>query len=437
MILFTLFTLGEALNIFTTQFQVMKNGEVAPEWRGDSADAYTCHPVPTFYEDPMLMSRTFTLSNEETTMVTITASSSNSEIKLGLSSSFFTLSPDNSIDITLEYICSSDSWAEIQLQFMNQGHTETLKFVKICGEISMFDWSYAFLALLACAVVFLSAYFSASSGISENSQDGSIGDIYTLVYLGLFIVLALVLSYIIGYIGLLIEIVILLTSVVTLTFLFDELTSKIPWRGTVSIPKIGEVYSLSIASFLAAALIVFIYIFARFWILTNLITISFAFIYIKNQRISSVKAGILLLTIVFFYELFWGDFTTDIFGNHVIVTKRYSVDLPIKLLWPYMSHFAMARSCNMIGLGDLVIPGVFMSLAARYDNLHSTRYLFLLTFMYFTGNFICICVAVIYVAPLLVTGMIASSAYQGRFRRFWTGKFAEPLKFDVPMQEFN
>jgi len=50
-----------------------------------------------------------------------------------------------------------------------------------------------------------------------------------------------------------------------------------------------------------------------------------------------------------------------------MVSVATSLDLPIKLLWPKSMTFSSLRGFTMLGLGDIVIPGVFVSLALRYD----------------------------------------------------------------------
>jgi len=63
----------------------------------------------------------------------------------------------------------------------------------------------------------------------------------------------------------------------------------------------------------------------------------------------------------FFYDIFW------VFGTDVMVTVAKSFDAPIKLLFP-KSLWAAEYQFSMLGLGDIVIPGVFIALLLRYDH---------------------------------------------------------------------
>lgn len=48
-----------------------------------------------------------------------------------------------------------------------------------------------------------------------------------------------------------------------------------------------------------------------------------------------------------------------------MVTVAKSFDIPIKLMFPYFVD--NERKFSMLGLGDIVIPGVFIALLLRYD----------------------------------------------------------------------
>lgn len=58
-----------------------------------------------------------------------------------------------------------------------------------------------------------------------------------------------------------------------------------------------------------------------------------------------------------------------------MVTVGTSLDAPIKILWPKSYLFSIERGFTMLGLGDIVVPGLFISLALRFDlnnSVHKT-----------------------------------------------------------------
>ena len=107
----------------------------------------------------------------------------------------------------------------------------------------------------------------------------------------------------------------------------------------------------------------------------------------------------------------------------------------------------MSKSWSMLGLADLLIPGMIISLSSRFDSFYSERSFPLLIFIYFTSLFMHICIeavyigtqpALVYIVPLLISGIFGFSAYRGRFLRLWTGEFSPPItKFEMPMEEFK
>jgi len=55
-----------------------------------------------------------------------------------------------------------------------------------------------------------------------------------------------------------------------------------------------------------------------------------------------------------------------------MVSVARSFDAPVKLLFP-KSLFANELQFSMLGLGDIVIPGIFIALLLRFDAKHSQR----------------------------------------------------------------
>jgi minor histocompatibility antigen H13 len=50
-----------------------------------------------------------------------------------------------------------------------------------------------------------------------------------------------------------------------------------------------------------------------------------------------------------------------------MVKVATKIDAPIKLLWPKSMRLASDRGFTMLGQGDVVVPGIFVALALRYD----------------------------------------------------------------------
>jgi len=80
--------------------------------------------------------------------------------------------------------------------------------------------------------------------------------------------------------------------------------------------------------------------------------------------LGNFKTGALLLSLLFFYDIFF------VFGTDVMVTVAKNIDAPIKLQFP-RDLSTTPPQYSILGLGDIVIPGIFMSLCLRFDVLKS------------------------------------------------------------------
>uniref|UniRef100_A0A0D9VBD0 Uncharacterized protein n=1 Tax=Leersia perrieri TaxID=77586 RepID=A0A0D9VBD0_9ORYZ len=96
----------------------------------------------------------------------------------------------------------------------------------------------------------------------------------------------------------------------------------------------------------------------KHWLANNVLGIAFCIQGIEMLSLGSFKTGAILLAGLFFYDIFW------VFFTPVMVSVAKSFDAPIKLLFPTGDA---ARPFSMLGLGDIVIPGIFVALALRFD----------------------------------------------------------------------
>ncbi|KAG9292309.1 hypothetical protein G9A89_009121 [Geosiphon pyriformis] len=107
------------------------------------------------------------------------------------------------------------------------------------------------------------------------------------------------------------------------------------------------------------------YIATKNWIASNVFGLAFAFNGIQMLSLDSFKTGMILLSGLFFYDVFW------VFGTEVMVTVAKSFDAPIKVVWP-KQIFGLGPDeplqFTMLGLGDIVVPGIYVALCLRFDH---------------------------------------------------------------------
>ncbi|KAL9273713.1 Signal peptide peptidase-like protein [Drosera capensis] len=96
----------------------------------------------------------------------------------------------------------------------------------------------------------------------------------------------------------------------------------------------------------------------KHWLANNILGLAFCIQGIEMLSLGSFKTGAILLGGLFIYDIFW------VFFTPVMVSVAKSFDAPIKLLFPTAD---VKRPFSMLGLGDIVIPGIFVALALRFD----------------------------------------------------------------------
>ena len=105
------------------------------------------------------------------------------------------------------------------------------------------------------------------------------------------------------------------------------------------------------------------YVSEKHWLANNALGIAFSLQGIEFLSLDSIQIGSILLAGLFFYDIFW------VFFTPVMVTVAKSFDAPIKLLFPRALDAASASSpFSMLGLGDIVIPGIYVALTLRMDH---------------------------------------------------------------------
>jgi len=109
------------------------------------------------------------------------------------------------------------------------------------------------------------------------------------------------------------------------------------------------------------------YIQTKNWVANNVMGLSFCVLGLKHIGISSYKTGVIMLCGLFFYDVFWVFGSKSVFGSNVMVTVATGVEAPIKLMFPREQDGCGNMMFSMLGLGDMVVPGIFISLLAKWD----------------------------------------------------------------------
>ncbi|KAK4102885.1 hypothetical protein N658DRAFT_446462 [Parathielavia hyrcaniae] len=89
--------------------------------------------------------------------------------------------------------------------------------------------------------------------------------------------------------------------------------------------------------------------------LSNLVSIAMCYVTFMMLSPTSFPIGTMVLASLFVYDV------VMVFYTPYMITVAKNIDAPIKLV------FTSAKGASMLGLGDIVVPGMLMGLALRFD----------------------------------------------------------------------
>lgn len=106
------------------------------------------------------------------------------------------------------------------------------------------------------------------------------------------------------------------------------------------------------------------------FLLSNLVGANLSTFLLRHVRISSLPAAVVLLGGLMLYDVYF------VYGTDIMHTVATLIQAPVKLTVPYLgSHhggFSPATALDdlpvfMLGLGDIVVPGMVVSFCLRFD----------------------------------------------------------------------
>ncbi|KAF7994717.1 hypothetical protein HCN44_004189 [Aphidius gifuensis] len=156
----------------------------------------------------------------------------------------------------------------------------------------------------------------------------------------------------------------------------------------ISFGVCGRFTGAELLSFSLSVSIVCIWVLTGHWLLMDAMGMGLCVAFIAFVRLPSLKVSTLLLTGLLIYDVFWVFFSSYIFSTNVmvkvatrpadnpvglvarrlhlggVVREAPKLSLPGKLVFPSMHQ---AGHFSMLGLGDVVMPGLLLCFVLRYD----------------------------------------------------------------------
>jgi len=154
----------------------------------------------------------------------------------------------------------------------------------------------------------------------------------------------------------------------------DKLCTKIGGALTKSweIRWIGVITVTGIISCIISAGVIAAWLSTFFWLLTDMLAISLALTALSFVRLPNMKVSSIILILFLLYDVFWVFISPFIFKKNVMITVATQLPtLPMILVFPRV----ISDGWSLLGLGDIVLPGLFLCFLYRFDKMARTPFL--------------------------------------------------------------
>lgn len=258
----------------------------------------------------------------------------------------------------------------------------------------------------------------------------------------------------------------------------QQLLGPCSQNNKISFGCCGRFTPAEILSFCLSSGIVCIWVVTGHWILMDALGMGLCVAFIALVRLPSLKVSTLLLIGLLVYDVFWVFFSSYIFSTNVmmkvatqpaenpigILSKKLNLfsmaseapklSLPGKLIFPSMQN---TGHYSMLGLGDIVMPGLLLCFVLRYDAYKRSQlndgeqpfvapsltcsqkityfhcsligyFLGLLTATFSSEVFQATQPALLYLVPFTLLPLLLMAYFKGDLRKMWS----EPFRSLVP-----
>ena len=217
-----------------------------------------------------------------------------------------------------------------------------------------------------------------------------------------------------------------------------------------------------ISSFFISGLLIALYFITRHWIINDIICFCLAFTTLSFIILKSFMLCFVCLFAFFIYDTFWVFYSEKIFTENVMVVAATSIQIPIKIEFPILFSNNPIKNCMLLGLGDILLPGMIIKYCRRFDALKLKLdkkkpglrkkknkmdfYLYNLILYFISVALAMIMMFVFnhgqpvlfYISPIFILGLMGKAYNDGCFGIFWNGiKLKKKLNNEKEKKEEN
>ncbi len=434
---------------------IYQSGNTTEAFVPDRDDLGTCRPVRRLTLSESVSHFNFSIENGRSPVGRI-AKNSNPDVASPVLNLSVSLTSDTIVG-TIEFNCdkqkakaSRSPWSFVTVEIDDQGNPARFEVLKVCDSsvYGEFDWGQVLLFVIVILAVAWAgrAKVRITSVVADQVREdvdipeeprADLTCCQVVIFVGVAS-LVLVLAFFFTETLLKVFTVGMCVSGMTLFGMYMFQTLQLAFSGCPQIRSgfilrrvlRGSITLGEIVCHAAAVALMLGWLITRNWVLNNIIGVFFVFCFLRAIKISSLIVSTIMLGLLFLYDIFWVFYSDRVFGGNVMVTVATQFDLPIKLLMPHLAPLPTSQ-CMLIGLGDLVIPGLVIAYAYRLgERLQTYAYYATSLAAYILAIVLCDIMlvvyeqaqpALLYISPSLLIFISITALARKEIRKVWSG----------------
>ena len=206
----------------------------------------------------------------------------------------------------------------------------------------------------------------------------------------------------------------------------------------VYIPSIyGTLYAFDVVSLGLSTGVAGIWLLGRhawfFYIVQDILAFFIIIIVFSSVRLSSLRVVTALLGMALIYDAFWVFIQPRLTGStSIMIGVVEGLSLPLFVSFPQFSTVGSAAQYNVLGLGDIALPGLCVVFAGDVSKRKRTLSYFVCTLMaYVVGLLLCFLAlaynvggqggqpALVYIVPCMLSACLGCAWYRGELTSLW------------------
>lgn len=354
------------------------------------------------------------------------------------------LEANKEIELNLSYNCDSSSnnqfsriFFDLRVSPFENGIIDESKtninefsFVKFCEALKS---SYEGIIMLLVLAIIIVAYTASQPPIITDTPEGQeIRPFHAFLFVGFGSLFLMILYFFLPYMLWVLTTIVVIGALSSLSLFFSTILQRYSHLDYFigNVPVYGLLKMNELISFILSLIIVIFYLITKNYLLNNIIGFAMVCLLVRTIRIPNYFVACLILGFAFFYDIFWVFFSGHLFGESVMAYVATNINLPMKIIFPNISQ-NFAR-CSLLGLGDMALPGFFVSFCFYFDKIKKIGNVYFITCLlcYSLGLGLCVsCLivfetaqpALLFISPCVLIGVGILGWKRKEFKELWVG----------------